>query len=76
MSKYELREIGKDWGEEGKLLSTHSTLELAEKQMNVEATKRVKTVYYVRKTTYEKEKYYVYDYGLYNRFLKIKEVEE
>lgn len=76
MSKFELREIGKDWEEDGTLLSNHSTLELAEKQMNIEASKRVKKVYYVRKTEYANEKFWVYDYGLYNRFLKIKEVEQ
>ena len=70
MTKYELREIGKDWDSDGELLSTHNSLEVALKQVSVEAAKRVKRVYYLRSNVYENGDI-VYDYGLYNRFLKI-----
>ena len=75
MTKYELREIGKDWESDGELLSTHNSLEVAQKQVGVEATKRVKRVYYLRSNIYENGDI-VYDYGLYNRFLKIKVVKD
>lgn len=75
MTKYELREIGKDWESDGELLSTHNSLEVAQKQVGVEAAKRVKKVYYLRSNVYDNGDI-VYDYGLYNRFLKIKVVED
>jgi hypothetical protein len=75
MSKFELREIGKDWDDDGVLLSTHNTKENAEKQAGVEAAKRVKKVYYMRHNVYPNGND-VIDYGLYNRFLKIKVVED
>ena len=75
MTKYELREIGKDWESDGELLSTHYSLEVAQKQVGVEAAKRVKRVYYLRSNVYENGDI-VLDYGLYNRFLKIKVVKD
>ena len=75
MTKYELREIGKDWESDGELISTHNSLEVAQKQVGVEAAKRVKRVYYLRSNMYDNGDI-VYDYGLYNRFLKIKVVED
>lgn len=74
MKKFELREIGKDWDSDGTLISTHNSMETAEKRMNEEASKKVKKVYYVRDNLM-KDGSHVYDYGLYNRFLKIKVVE-
>ena len=75
MTKYELREIGKDWESDGELLSTHNSLEVAQKQVGVEAAKRVKRVYYLRSNVYANGDI-VYDYGLYNRFLKIKVIKD
>lgn len=74
MKKFELREIGKDWSSDGVLLSTHDTMDDANKQAGVEAAKRVKQVYYMRGNMFP-DGNVVLDYGLYNRFLKIKVVE-
>lgn len=67
--------VGNNWEEEGEFISSHKTIELAEKKINTEAKKRVKTVYYVRKI-FLNDKTWVYDYGLWNKFLIIREEED
>lgn len=44
--------------------------------MNREAKKRVKTLHYIRANIDEENKTTIYDYGLWNRFLVIREVED
>lgn len=73
---FKLYEIGRDWGEEGTLISTHKTKELAEKRLNKEIKKRVKTLYYIRSNINEAKKETIYDYGLWNKFLVIREVND
>ena len=73
---FNLYEVGRDWYEEGTLISSHKTKELAEKRMNREAKKRVKTLNYIRANIDEENKMIIYDYGLWNRFLVIREVED
>ena len=72
---FKLFEVGRDWYEKGTLISSHKTKELAEKRMNSEAKKRVKTVCYIR-ANFLDEKTTLYDYGLWNKFLVIREVED
>lgn len=73
---FNLYEVGRDWYEEGTLISSHKTKELAEKRINREAKKRVKTLHYIRANIDEENKMVIYDYGLWNRFLVIREVED
>lgn len=73
---FNLYEVGRDWYEEGTLISSHKTKELAEKRMSREAKKRVKTLNYVRANIDDENKMVIYDYGLWNRFLVIREVED
>lgn len=74
MKKFELREIGKDWSSDGELLSTHNNIDDANKHARLAAEKRVKKVYYMRNNMCPNGDVIV-DYGLYNRFLKIKVVK-
>lgn len=73
---FKLYEIGRDWSEEGTLISTHKTKELAEKRLNREIKKRVKTVHYVRSNVNIDKKETIYDYGLWNKFLVIREIND
>lgn len=73
---FKIYEIGRDWGEEGTLISSHKTKELAEKRLNKEIKKRVKTLYYIRSNINEAKKEVIYDYGLWNKFLVIREIED
>ena len=73
---FNLYEVGRDWYEEGTLISSHKTKELAEKRMNREAKKRVKTLAYIRANIDEEHKMVIYDYGLWNKFLVIREVKD
>lgn len=70
---FNLYEIGRDWNEQGTLISSHQTCELAEKRMMKEIKKRVDSVYYVRKTVDETKKEIIFDYGLWNKFFVIRE---
>lgn len=73
---WKVSEVGNDWGAEGTLISKHKTRELAEKRVNKEAKKRVKTLYYTRWIEMKKDKCYIIDYGLWSRFLKMEEIED
>lgn len=76
MRLFNIYEIGRDWGVEGTLISSHKTKELAKKRLNREIKKRVKTLYYVRANINEPKKEIIYDYGLWNKFLVIREIED
>lgn len=73
---FKLYEIGRDWSEEGTLISSHKTEELAKNRLNKEIKKRVKTVYYVRENFDTNNKQVIYDYGLWNKFFVIREVDD
>ena len=75
MSKYRLYELKGDWSiENGTLVSSHKTKELAYARLIKEAKKKVKQIYYIQ-TTIVNDKTEIYDYGLYNRFYAIIEEE-
>lgn len=76
MSKYRLYELKGDWDIEnnGTLISSHKTRELAHARMVKEAKKKVKTIYYWREILMD-EKTSIFDYGLYTRFFAIREEE-
>jgi hypothetical protein len=76
MSKYRLYELKGDWSiENGTLVSSHKTKNLAYARLIKEAKKKVKQIYYIQITTVN-DKTEIYDYGLYNRFYAIREEEE
>ena len=75
MRLFKIYEIGNDWYAEGTLISSHKTKESAEKRLNKEFKKRVKTLNYVR-ANFMDEHTTVYDYGLWNRFMKLIAVED
>ena len=73
---FKLIEVGRDWYEEGVFISSHKTKELAVKRMNKEIKKRVKTIYYIRENVDIEHKCSIYDYGLWNKFFRIEEVDD
>lgn len=76
MSKYRLYELKGDWSiENGTLVSSHKTKELAHARMVKEAKQKVKKIYYWRGNLVD-DKTEIYDYGLYNRFYAIREEGE
>lgn len=72
---FELRELGRNWEEDGVLISKHKTKELAFSRLKKEAKKRAKNVYYYN-ATHINDKNTLYDYGLWNKFLLIREVDD
>ena len=75
MSKYRLYELKNDWNiENGTLVSSHKTKELAHARMVKEAKQKVKKIYYWRENLVD-DKLTIYDYGMYTRFYAIREEE-
>ena len=76
MLKYRLYEVKGDWSiENGTLVSSHETKELAHARMVKEAKKKVKQIYYWRGNLVD-DKTTIYDYGLYTRFYAIREEDD
>lgn len=68
---YSIYKIKGDWYAEGEFVSSHETLEQAEKQIPLVVGR---TPYYIR-ITHLSPSEKVYDYGDYTKFIKIKEIK-